>query len=91
MNMIIYVLLTVFICALMIGRTPEFLGKKIESAQMKLIVLVILIHPLLILVLSALAVVFAKDSVSNPSFHGLFKFCMNLVLQQQIMVQDLKV
>ncbi|EPZ6294256.1 potassium-transporting ATPase subunit KdpA [Campylobacter jejuni] len=71
MNMIIYVLLTVFICALMIGRTPEFLGKKIESAQMKLIALVILIHPLLILVLSALAVVFAKDSISNPSFHGL--------------------
>lgn len=55
----------------MIGRTPEFLGKKIESAQMKLIALVILIHPLLILVLSALAVVFAKDSISNPSFHGL--------------------
>ncbi|EAL1911286.1 potassium-transporting ATPase subunit KdpA, partial [Campylobacter jejuni] len=71
MNMIIYVLLTVFICALMIGRTPEFLGKKIESAQMKLIALVILIHPLLILVLSALALVFAKDSISNPSFHGL--------------------
>lgn len=71
MNMIIYVLLTVFICALMIGRTPEFLGKKIESAQMKLIALVILIHPLLILVLSALAVVFAKDSISNPSFYGL--------------------
>lgn len=71
MNMIIYVLLTVFICALMIGRTPEFLGKKIESAQMKLIALVILIHPLLILVLSALAVVFAKDSISNPSFHDL--------------------
>lgn len=69
--MIIYVLLTVFICALMIGRTPEFLGKKIESAQMKLIALVILIHPLLILVLSALAVVFAKDSISNPSFHDL--------------------
>ncbi|MDK2118928.1 potassium-transporting ATPase subunit KdpA [Campylobacter jejuni] len=71
MNMIIYVLLTVFIYALMIGRTPEFLGKKIESTQMKLIALVILIHPLLILVLSALAVVFAKDSISNPSFHGL--------------------
>lgn len=89
--MIIYVLLTVFICALMIGRTPEFLGKKIESAQMKLIALVILIHPLLILVLSALAVVFAKDSISNPSFMTWLKFCMNLVLRQQIMVQDLKV
>lgn len=38
---------------------------------MKLIALVILIHPLLILVLSALALVFAKDSISNPSFHGL--------------------
>lgn len=71
MNMMIYVLLTAFICALMIGRTPEFLGKKIESTQMKLIALIILIHPLLILIFSALAVVCAKDSVSNPSFHGL--------------------
>ncbi|TKX31959.1 potassium-transporting ATPase subunit KdpA [Campylobacter estrildidarum] len=71
MNMMIYVILCVFICALMIGRTPEFLGKKIESKQMKLIALAILIHPLLILVLSALGVIFAKDSISNPSFHGL--------------------
>ncbi|WP_251815376.1 potassium-transporting ATPase subunit KdpA [Campylobacter jejuni] len=74
----------------MIGRTPEFLGKKIESAQMKLIALVILIHPLLILVLSALAVVFAKDSIIL-AFMTWLKFCMNLVLRQQIMVQDLKV
>ncbi|EOI6771409.1 potassium-transporting ATPase subunit KdpA [Campylobacter jejuni] len=44
----------------MIGRTPEFLGKKIESAQMKLIALVILIHPLLILVLSAFSCCFCK-------------------------------
>ncbi|MGH2327954.1 potassium-transporting ATPase subunit KdpA [Campylobacter taeniopygiae] len=71
MNMMIYIILCVFICALMIGRTPEFLGKKIESKQMKLIALAILIHPLLILVLSALGVIFAKDSIINPSFHGL--------------------
>ncbi|MBZ7930214.1 potassium-transporting ATPase subunit KdpA [Campylobacter molothri] len=71
MNMMIYVILCVFICALMIGRTPEFLGKKIESKQMKLIALAILIHPLLILVLSAFGVIFAKDSISNPNFHGL--------------------
>lgn len=73
MNMIVYVILTVFICGLMIGRTPEYLGKKVDSKEMKLAALCIIIHPLLILSFSAIAVSysFATDSISNPSFHGL--------------------
>lgn len=73
MNMIMYVILAVFLCGLMIGRTPEYLGKKIESKEMKLTVLAIMIHPLLILGFSALAVMtnFGLMGISNPGFHGL--------------------
>ncbi|MEE0434627.1 MAG: potassium-transporting ATPase subunit KdpA [Peptococcaceae bacterium] len=73
MNMIIYAILAVFICGLMIGRTPEYLGKKIEGREMKLTALCIIIHPLIILAFSALAV--ATDAgmagITNPGFHGL--------------------
>jgi len=73
MNMVIYVILTVFICGLMIGRTPEYLGKKIEGREMKLIALSIIIHPLLILGFSALAVATSSGiaGISNEGFHGL--------------------
>ena len=56
MNMILYAILAVFICGLMVGRTPEYLGKKIEGREMKLTALAIIIHPLLILSFTALAV-----------------------------------
>jgi K+-transporting ATPase ATPase A chain len=52
--MIIYVLLSVFIAGLMVGRTPEFLGKKIEPNEMKLIALIIIIHPIFVLTPTAL-------------------------------------
>lgn len=73
MNMLLYVLLTVFICGLMVGRTPEYLGKKVEGREMQLTTLVILLHPLLILGFSALAVSTPSGlaGVTNPSFHGL--------------------
>ena len=73
MNMIMYVILTVFICGLMIGRTPEYLGKKIEGREMKLTALCIIIHPLLILAFSALAVgtQAGLDGITNPGYHGL--------------------
>lgn len=73
MNMIMYAILAVFICGLMIGRTPEYLGKKIEGREMKLTALCIIIHPLLILAFSALAVStnVGLDGISNPGFHGL--------------------
>lgn len=73
MNMLMYVILTVFICGLMIGRTPEYLGKKIEGKEMKLTALCIIIHPLLILSFSALAVgtQAGMAGITNPGFHGL--------------------
>lgn len=73
MNMLMYCILTVFICGLMIGRTPEFLGKKVEGKEMRLVALTIIIHPLLILVASSLAVVTSGGlaGVTNPGYHGL--------------------
>lgn len=73
MNMLIYAILAVFICGLMIGRTPEYLGKKIEGKEMKLAALSIIIHPLLILAFSALAVSTQAglEGISNPGYHGL--------------------
>ena len=73
MNIILYAILAVFICGLMVGRTPEYLGKKIEGREMKLAALAIMIHPLLILAFSALAVATAagRAGITNPGFHGL--------------------
>ena len=73
MNMILYAILAVFICGLMVGRTPEYLGKKIEGREMKLTALGIIVHPLLILAFSALAVGTAagQAGMTNPGFHGL--------------------
>lgn len=73
MNMILYAILAVFICGLMIGRTPEYLGKKIEGREMKLTALAIIVHPLLILAFSALAVATpsGQAGITNPGFHGL--------------------
>ena len=73
MNMILYAILAVFICGLMVGRTPEYLGKKIEGREMKLTALCMIIHPFLILAFSALAVatVAGQAGITNPGFHGL--------------------
>ena len=73
MNMIMYAILGVFIFGLMIGRTPEYLGKKIEGREMKLTALCIIIHPFLILAFSALAVSTEGGlaGITNPGFHGL--------------------
>lgn len=73
MNMIVYAILAVFICGLMVGRTPEYLGKKIEGREMKLTALAIIVHPLLILAFSALAMATTAgvEGITNPGFHGL--------------------
>ncbi len=73
MNMLMYVILTVFICGLMVGRTPEYLAKKIEGREMKLTALGIIVHPLLILFFTALAVALSAGlaGISNPGHHGL--------------------
>lgn len=72
-NMLLYVILTVFICGLMVGRTPEYLAKKVEGREMKLTALCIIIHPLLILGFSALAVSVPDGlaGITNPGPHGL--------------------
>jgi K+-transporting ATPase ATPase A chain len=73
MNMIMYAILTVFLCGLMVGRTPEFLTKKLEGKEIKLIALAIIIHPFLILIFSAIALLTPQGlaGISNPGFHGL--------------------
>ncbi|GIO69650.1 potassium-transporting ATPase subunit KdpA [Paenibacillus cookii] len=72
-NMLMYAILGVFICGLMVGRTPEFLGNKIESREMKLIAVAILAHPLIILAPTAISFLthLGTDALSNPLYHGL--------------------
>jgi K+-transporting ATPase ATPase A chain len=72
-GMLVFVVLTVFIAGLMVGRTPEYLGKKIESREMKLAMLYILIFPLFILGFSSIAAVepFGTSSLNNAGPHGL--------------------
>jgi K+-transporting ATPase ATPase A chain len=71
--MLIFALLAVFIAGLMVGRTPEYLGKKIQAAEMKLVVLYILAVPFAVLTFSAASVLLgtAKASILNPGAHGL--------------------
>lgn len=72
-GMLVYVVLAVFIAGLMVGRTPEYLGKKIEAYDVKMAMLVTLVFPFIILVLAAISVVqgFGASSISNPGPHGL--------------------
>ncbi|WP_090712209.1 potassium-transporting ATPase subunit KdpA [Paenibacillus typhae] len=70
-NVLMYAMIAVFLSGLMVGRTPEFLGKKIEGKEMKLIAVTLIINPLLILLPTALAVMTQSDTISNPGFHGL--------------------
>jgi K+-transporting ATPase ATPase A chain len=71
-NMLIFVVLTVFIAGLMVGRTPELFGRKIEVREMKIASLIILLQPLLVLGFTAAALANpAVTANSNPGFHGL--------------------
>jgi K+-transporting ATPase ATPase A chain len=71
-GMLIFVILTVFIVGLMVGRTPEYLGKKIESWEMKMAVVAVLLPSLVILIGTALAVLIkpGTSSILNPGPHG---------------------
>ena len=71
-NLIQYAILTVFLAGMMIGRTPEFLGKKIEAREIKLVMLSVLAHPASILGFTALACLWPDTaaSLSNPGAHG---------------------
>ncbi|MBS1652670.1 MAG: potassium-transporting ATPase subunit KdpA [Bacteroidetes bacterium] len=73
LNFFIFIILAVFISGLMVGRTPEFMGKKIEAREMKIAMIIALFHPFLILVGTALAAAFptvGSAAISNPGFHG---------------------
>ena len=77
LNFYIFIILAVFISGLMVGRTPEFLGKKIEAKEMKIAMMIALLHPLLILTGTAMAsYMYANDPelyagwLSNPGYHG---------------------
>jgi potassium-transporting ATPase potassium-binding subunit len=71
-GMIVFAIVAVFVAGLMIGRTPEYLGKKIEAYEMKMAAVVILIPPLVVLVGTAIAVMVdpGKASIANPGAHG---------------------
>jgi potassium-transporting ATPase potassium-binding subunit len=71
-GMLVFVILAVFIAGLMVGRTPEYLGKKIEAYDVKMAMLSVLISSLTILVFTAIAVVakFGTSSIANPGPHG---------------------
>lgn len=71
LNVLMYAIIGVFLSGLMVGRTPEFLGKKIEGREMKLIAVTLLIQPLLILAPTAAALFLYPETISNPGFHGL--------------------
>ena len=72
-NILMMVVITVFIAGLMVGRTPEFLGKKIEAKEIRLAVVAMLMHPLLILAPTAFALVHAvgTSAILNSGFHGI--------------------
>jgi potassium-transporting ATPase potassium-binding subunit len=71
-GMLIFAIIAVFVAGLMVGRTPEYLGKKIESYEMKMSALVILIVPALVLIGTSIGVVTAagKAGIANPGIHG---------------------
>jgi K+-transporting ATPase ATPase A chain len=71
-GMLAFVIIAVFVAGLMVGRTPEYLGKKIEAYEMKMAALVVLVPPILVLVGTALAITlpFGKAALFNPGPHG---------------------
>jgi K+-transporting ATPase ATPase A chain len=71
-GMVIFIVLAVFIAGLMVGRTPEYMGKKIEAYEVKMAMLVALIFPLIILVFTSISVLepYGTSSIANPGPHG---------------------
>ncbi len=74
-NLLVYLVVGVFLAGLMVGRTPEYLGKKVEAREMKLASLALLIHPLMILVPAGLfaATAWGLKTEGNPGAHGFYE------------------
>jgi K+-transporting ATPase ATPase A chain len=72
-NMLMFIIIGIFLVGMMIGRTPEYLGKKIGSREIMLVIIGLLTHPLLILLPVGLfaATTWGLGAVSNPGAHGL--------------------
>ncbi len=73
-GILVFIILSVFIAGLMVGRTPEYMGKKVQAYEVQMAMLVVLVFPLTILVLTAISVVspgFGTSSITNPGPHGL--------------------
>jgi K+-transporting ATPase ATPase A chain len=73
-GILVFIVLSVFIAGLMVGRTPEYMGKKVQAHEVQMAMLVVLVFPLTILVLTAISVVsptFGTSSITNPGPHGL--------------------
>ena len=67
----IFLILTVFLTGLMVGRTPEFLGRKIEKREIVLASVILLVHPIMILIPGAIVMAFPQIAgISNPGYHG---------------------
>jgi K+-transporting ATPase ATPase A chain len=71
-NLLVYLIVGVFLAGLMVGRTPEYLGKKVEAREMKLAMLALLIHPIMVLGPTGLfaALDWGKKATANPAAHG---------------------
>jgi K+-transporting ATPase ATPase A chain len=71
-NMLMFIIICIFLSGMMVGRTPEYLGKKISAREVKLTIIAMLIHPLLILLPIGLfaATPWGLDAISNPGAHG---------------------
>lgn len=72
-NILMYMILGVFLCGLMVGRTPEFFGKKVEAKEIQIITFLILLHPLIILLPSAISLMvrYGYEGISTAGFHGI--------------------
>jgi K+-transporting ATPase ATPase A chain len=97
LNFYIFIILAVFISGLMVGRTPEFLGKKIEAREMKIAMIIALLHPLLILSGTAIASFLYSQNpeafaswLNNQDITVSVKCCTNLPHQVPIMEAVLK-
>ncbi len=71
-NLLLYLIVGIFLAGLMVGRTPEYLGKKVEAREMKLAMLALLVHPILVLAPTGLfaALPWGPSSTNNPAAHG---------------------
>ena len=72
-NILMYMILGVFLCGLMVGRTPEFFGKKVEAKEIQIITFLILLHPLIILLPSVISLMvrYGYEGISTAGFHGI--------------------